>query len=205
MAKAPQTDKRAHILQVAGRTFLAKGFAGASMSDIAKAGAGSKGTLYTYFASKEELFEEYMATEISVRANMTFDLPEHSNDPVHVLKQLGCRYLELITDTLVSSLLRVVIAEAVRFPRIGQLFNEAGPKAAKTKLAHFFEQCVADGTLVVDDVPMAVEQYMMLCQAGIMQDFLFGIRTAPTKEDIERTTDAAVATFMATHSPRRHA
>jgi AcrR family transcriptional regulator len=203
MPKAPQTDKRAHILKVAGETFLEKGFAGASMSDIAKAGAGSKGTLYTYFVSKEELFEEFMATEISARASLTFDLPEQANDPVHVLKQLGCRYLELITDPIVSSLLRVVIAETVRFPRIGQLFNAAGPKAAKTKLAHFFGKCVANGSLVIDDVPMAVEQYMMLCQAGIMQDFLFGVRTAPTKEDIDRTTDAAVATFMATYSVTR--
>lgn len=199
MARLPQADKRAHILKVAGTAFLEKGFAGASMSDIAKSGAGSKGTLYTYFSSKEEMFEEFMASEIKERVSLTFDLPEHTDDPADVLKQLGTRYLALITDQTVSSLLRVVVAEAIRFPKIGVLFNDAGPKAAKLKLTQFLERCVDDRKLVIADPTLATEQYMMLCQAGIMQDFLFGIRAAPTKAEIDRATDAAVTAFMAAY------
>lgn len=203
MAKMPQTDRRAHILDVASRVFLKEGFAGASMGDIAKAGAGSKGTLYTYFSSKEEMFEELMAAEIEQRARVTFELPEHADDPEQVLTDLGVRYLQLITEPTVSALLRVVIAEAVRFPKIGHLFNEVGPKAARNKLAGFIDRCVADGRLVeIEDASMAAEQFMRLCQAGFMQDFLLAIRPEPTMAEIERTVAAAVRMFMAAYSAR---
>lgn len=48
--------KRAAITQVAAEVFARKGFQGASVDDIAAAAGVSKGTVYGYFANKEELF-----------------------------------------------------------------------------------------------------------------------------------------------------
>jgi AcrR family transcriptional regulator len=49
-------DKKDRIVEAAARTFAQKGYAGASVADIAfKAGIG-KGTVYEYFNSKEDLF-----------------------------------------------------------------------------------------------------------------------------------------------------
>jgi AcrR family transcriptional regulator len=51
-------DKREVIIQSALAVFVEKGFYNAKISDIAeKAGIG-KGTIYEYFASKKEIFEE---------------------------------------------------------------------------------------------------------------------------------------------------
>jgi len=207
MAKLPPADRRAYILSAAGRVFLEQGFAGASIGDIARAGAGSKGTLYTYFSGKEEMFEEFMVAEIERRVSMTFELPAEASDPARVLKALGIRYLDLITDPIVSSLLRVVIAEAVRFPKIGHAFNDAGPRAAGTKLTEFLALCLADGQLAIDDatLPMAASQFLRLCQVGILQEFLLGVRSAPHRAEIERTVDAAVAMFMAAYKADGHA
>jgi AcrR family transcriptional regulator len=205
MAKLPPADRRAYILAGAGRVFLEQGFAGASIGDIARAGAGSKGTLYTYFSSKEEMFEEFMVAEIQARATVTFELPERTDDPARTLRDLGTRYLELITEPTVSSLLRVVIAEAVRFPKIGQVFNEVGPRTARAKLTDFLGRCVADGQLVIDEatLPMASSQFLRLCQVEILQEFLMGVRPAPSRAEIQRTVDAAVAMFMATYGSDR--
>ena len=52
-----ESAKRRQILEGARRVFLASGFDGASMGEIAKAAGVSKGTLYVYFDSKEKLFE----------------------------------------------------------------------------------------------------------------------------------------------------
>ncbi|MBV8107083.1 MAG: helix-turn-helix transcriptional regulator, partial [Hyphomicrobiales bacterium] len=49
--------KRRQIMDGARTVFLSAGFDGASMNDIARAAGVSKGTLYAYFTSKEELFE----------------------------------------------------------------------------------------------------------------------------------------------------
>src|SRR5438094_10423122 len=49
--------KRRQIMQGARLVFLAQGFDGASMGEIARQAGVSKGTLYVYFDSKEALFE----------------------------------------------------------------------------------------------------------------------------------------------------
>ena len=49
-------DKKNRIIEAAAQIFAQKGYAGASVADIAlKAGIG-KGTIYEYFKSKEDLF-----------------------------------------------------------------------------------------------------------------------------------------------------
>jgi len=56
-ANAPRNDEKIRqILDGARRVFLADGFDGASMNDIARVAGVSKGTLYVYFQSKEALF-----------------------------------------------------------------------------------------------------------------------------------------------------
>ena len=53
-------QKRREIIEVAKQVFRAKGFAAASMAEIAADVGGSKGTLYNYFTSKEALFAAVM-------------------------------------------------------------------------------------------------------------------------------------------------
>ncbi len=69
---APAHDRRALILRRAGRVFLKRGFSETSMSEIAHAVGGSKSTLYSYFNSKDEIFAEFMAAEISRRMAIAF-------------------------------------------------------------------------------------------------------------------------------------
>ena len=52
--------RRQAILDIARESFVTDGFAATSMSAIAAKLGGSKGTLYNYFRSKEELFEAIM-------------------------------------------------------------------------------------------------------------------------------------------------
>src|SRR5690349_16872873 len=47
--------KREQILEGARRVFIEMGFDAASMNDITRAAGVSKGTIYVYFANKEEL------------------------------------------------------------------------------------------------------------------------------------------------------
>src|SRR4051812_22630064 len=59
----PRLDRDARreaILDVAQEVFLEEGFAAASMSTIAARLGGSKGTLYNYFKSKDDLFNAYV-------------------------------------------------------------------------------------------------------------------------------------------------
>ena len=56
-AESGERSKRKQILHGAREVFLAQGFDGASMGEIAQGSGVSKGTLYVYFDSKDKLFE----------------------------------------------------------------------------------------------------------------------------------------------------
>ncbi|PTD16804.1 TetR/AcrR family transcriptional regulator [Sphingomonas fennica] len=193
-------DKRSHILKTAGMLFLERGFGRTSMGEVAAAGAGSKGTIYSYFRSKEELFKAFMFEAIQARVSGAFEVLSEAGGIRTALNELGRRYLRLITDPVVSAIYRVVIHEAPHFPEIGDMFNDAGPKPAKRHLANYFAQGIEQGKLEIGDVPMAVEQFLMLCQARIVQDFWFCIRGAPTEDEIDKAVNAAVFTFLAAYA-----
>ncbi|RNC62810.1 MAG: HTH-type transcriptional regulator TtgR [Candidatus Dichloromethanomonas elyunquensis] len=54
-------EKKTVILQAASRVFYVKGFEGTKIDDVAKEAGIGKGTVYEYFASKQQLFEETVA------------------------------------------------------------------------------------------------------------------------------------------------
>jgi len=54
-------EAKNRIVSAANQVFAEKGYRQATMDDVAKKIGVSKGTLYLYFASKEELFEEICA------------------------------------------------------------------------------------------------------------------------------------------------
>src|SRR5215510_7898994 len=55
--------KRNQIIEGARRVFIDKGFEAASMNDVTREAGVSKGTIYVYFANKEELFEALIEEE----------------------------------------------------------------------------------------------------------------------------------------------
>ena len=128
--------KRRQIIDGARTVFLSDGFDGASMNDIAHVAGVSKGTLYAYFDSKEQLFEALVredrasAGRAAVRASLTI-----SADPRALLGAFGRRLVEMMIrpDTVAHA--RVVIAAAAKFPRLGRAFYEAGPRYGVQKLA----------------------------------------------------------------------
>lgn len=71
-------DTREHIIQVAGKLFLQSNYDGVSIQDITRAVGMTKGALYHYFTSKEQLFEE-VAHNLVGSFHLDFStLPTHS-------------------------------------------------------------------------------------------------------------------------------
>ena len=53
----PREKRRLKLIRSAAELFLTKGSAGVSMQDVAEAANVSRATLYTYFSSKDEIFD----------------------------------------------------------------------------------------------------------------------------------------------------
>jgi AcrR family transcriptional regulator len=198
----PQVDnaKRRQILDGARRVFLAHGFDGASMGEIARAAGVSKGTLYVYFDSKETLFEALTLAERGSLAEALFRLDEHDPNVRAVLRQLGHSFLEAMVRPDHISSVRMVIGAADKFPRFGRAFYESGPECGQRRLAAYLERQVEAGRLAIDDTSTAARHFLDLCSSGVLKRLLFGVGDAPPGADaIARNVEAALRVFFAAY------
>ena len=115
--------KLRQILDGARRVFLADGFDGASMNDIAREAGVSKGTLYVYFDSKEALFVALIREDRKHQAEQLCDFVGEADEPVDVvLRRFGTSLLSHMTSPDALAHLRTVIAIAGKIPDIGRAF-----------------------------------------------------------------------------------
>ena len=196
---ANDTAKRRQILDGARAVFLAQGFEGASMNDIAKAAGVSKGTLYVYFKDKEELFGAIVLLECAGQAEGIFDLDPKDPDVAGALTRLGVAYINFLCRPEKASALRTVIAIADRMPSIGKTFYETGPSQGIAKLADYLRAQTAAGVLTVDDPEVAAAQFMETCQGTLFKPVLFNFAPPPTPERAKHVVDIAVRVFMAAY------
>jgi AcrR family transcriptional regulator len=193
--------RRQAILDIAREVFMQDGFAASSMSSIAARLGGSKGTLYNYFSSKEELFVAMVQDQCDRNHALLFDFDAGEGDFVEALRRLGERFLGLMLSDDILAMHRLVIAEAGRFPELGQALYEAGPKRGHARLSAFLREEMHRNGLRADDIDRAAAQLMDLCLTDLYRQRLWNVRGAPTAEEIRSNVDDALKTFLAAHSP----
>jgi AcrR family transcriptional regulator len=188
--------RREIILGVAREVFLEDGYAASSMAKIASRLGGSKGTLYKYFKSKEELFEAFVRTNCDVHRKAMEDLVIEQSDIRGSLTRLGRLFLDIVLADKNVRLYRVVVAESERTPEVGQWFYESAMMASSERIKIHMQTMAAAGALDLDDPMVAGQQFMALCQARLQKLRLCNIAPAPSDADIDREVDRAVTTFL---------
>jgi AcrR family transcriptional regulator len=188
--------KRDAILEVARAVFTEEGFAAASMSVIAARVGGSKGTLYNYFKSKEELFSAYVREECGRFADEMFALDEH-RDVVSRLTAIGTRFLgHLLSERSVRTY-QLVVAEVHRTPELARAFYDAGPAVGLQRLTQVLEEARSNGEIAADDCGIAAQQFMSLCKGTVHFRYSMNLVERPGEAEIVTIVDEAVLTFMA--------
>ena len=193
--------RRKAFVDAARELFFANGYAGTTMSSIASKVGGSKTTLWTYFPSKEELFEAVVDDIVEQYGQaLAIDLP--LDEPVpDVLRRFGNLLMTKLTATPILSLFRLVVGEAERFPHLAETFYERGPRRGKARAAEWVGEKMVRGELRMGDPMRAVQQFTGLCQSGLYQ---FAMLNLPESRDLTRLqddVDAAVDSFYRAWKP----
>ena len=194
-------DARRHaILETAREVFMEDGLAAASMSAIAARVGGSKGTLYNYFPSKEELFAAVIRNECDLKQGALFDSLEAEGEDVEaVLREVGRRYTHLVVSEQAILLSRMVIAESTRLPELGRTLYEAGPKRGRVRLTAYVESQMRAGRLRTGDAERMVDQYCEMCLSPLYRQRLMNVIAPPSDEVVCATVDAALTVIMAAY------
>lgn len=185
------------VLEGARDVFMADGFEGASVDDIARAAGVSKATLYSYFPDKRLLFMEVARHECARQADDGIDLIESCCTPQQVLQVAARHILSVILSDFGQKMFRICVAEADRFPDLGRQFYESGPMMVRARVKEYLEQATARGELKIEDFDLAADQLAELCKADLFPRLVFNIDTEFTEAERERVITGAVETFLA--------
>jgi len=200
MANAEDTEspKRRAILGAAAELFVARGYGAVSMDAIARAADVSKATLYAHFESKDRLFATIVNVACLENMMPEEDLPVGETlggvrDIAAALRSIGGRVLRFVLADRTLAIHRLVIAESVRFPELGQTFYESGPAVSLNRLAVWLARQHA---LAVPDPVIAAEQFLGLLRTGIYFRAITGVGPEPGEPAIDAVVTAAVRTFL---------
>ncbi|WP_090219197.1 TetR/AcrR family transcriptional regulator [Epibacterium ulvae] len=193
--------KFAQVLEGARVVFMAKGFEGASVDDIAKEAGVSKATLYSYFPDKRLLFSEVVRTECQRQCEATgAGVDFHENHPPAESLYAGARMIiASYLSEISQQMFRICVAEATRFPELGELFYQSGPMIWRTDMRSYLQQATARGDLAVEDFDMAADQFIELCKADLLLRAVFLNETEFSEDEQHRVAAAAVDLFLAKH------
>lgn len=159
--------KRLDILDAALHEFETHGFADTSMDRIASRAGVSKRTVYNHFAGKEALFEAIVDTlsdKVGETARLEF-LP--GVPPGRQLRDLGERYVDMLTAPCTVALARVALAEMLRSPDVAARVYGL-MRARQGGLCDWLQAADRDGCLAVPDAQVAADQFL-----GVLKAFAF--------------------------------
>jgi AcrR family transcriptional regulator len=192
--EARKEERRLAILDVARRSFLENGYSATSMSAISVELGGSKGTLWSYFPSKEELFSAVLDHATVAYRQQLSSLLQPSADLYATLLAFCRSFIAKITMEDGIRLHRLIAAESGRFPQLGEIFFRRAPQPTQQMLADFFSGEMAAGHMREDDPLAAARVLASLCLGGLHQRVLWGIGEA-TPDEVEKEACYAVDIF----------
>lgn len=191
-------SKRRQILEGARHVFMDLGFDGASMGEIARAAAVSKGTLYVYFTDKSRLFEAIVEQEVHEQSKVVFEF-DWRKDTETTLRNFGKAYIELLCRPRGGSALRTVMAVAERMPDVGRRFYDQVVAHTQRRLSSYLGGKAKSKQLSIDDCELAAAQFMQLCQATLFLPYIFQVKPVPSSGQIMWAVDSATRMFMAAY------
>lgn len=202
-ARPRKGRKYDQVLDGAREVFLVAGFEGASVDDIARASGVSKATLYSYFPDKRLMFTAMAERECLRQAADALQLIDMTAQPAEVLRQAAGRLIRIMLSDFSQRIFRVCVAEADRFPELGQAFYDSGPALGRARIADYLRQARARGEVAIDDVELAADQFAELCKADLWTRAVFGVQNRFSDDEIDRVIDGAVMTFLARYGAGR--
>ncbi|HWU50358.1 MAG TPA: TetR/AcrR family transcriptional regulator [Asticcacaulis sp.] len=195
-------DRREAILDVATDVFLKEGYASASMSTIAAKVGGSKGTLYNYFKSKEELFEAYVQRSCVFHRGEIAHLLTDDGDARTVMTRFAKGYVRAFTAEPALQNWRVISAESHKSPDVGRMFYEAGPLTGARIIAAYIEKARDRGELTVSDVMVAAHHFTSLIHGRLLKARLLAYAPEPSDAEIDAEVEAAMFVFFSAYGAK---
>jgi AcrR family transcriptional regulator len=115
----------AELMQAALELFVEHGFAATRLDDVARKAGVSKGTLYLYFDSKDELFKAVVREGLVPALERGEQILEaHRGSAAELLGDLMHGWWELVGNTPYGGIPKLMISECRNFPELAAFYHD---------------------------------------------------------------------------------
>ncbi len=145
------------LLAAALALFVEKGFAATRSEEVAARAGVSKGTLFLYFPSKEELFKAVVVENLSGRFsewNQEFEAFEGTTS--EMLRYCMRVWWERVGMTKASGLTKLMMSEGANFPELAEFYRKEVVRPGHQLLRRILQRGVDSGEFAPMDVDHAI-------------------------------------------------
>lgn len=145
------------LLDAALSLFVSKGFSATKVENVAASAGVSKGTLFLYFSSKEDLFKAV------IRANLADHFPAWNKEfeqflgtTPAMLEYAMVSWWQRIGSTDASGITKLVMSEANNFPEVVQFYDQEVIRPGHELFQRILQRGIDRGEFVVFNTEQAV-------------------------------------------------
>jgi len=150
------------LLDAALALFVEKGFAAARAEEVATRAGVSKGTLYLYYPSKEELLKAVISHYLSARVAEGAALAAaHDGDAATLLRSVLIDWWGQLYDSPAAGVFKLVITEVRNFPEIAEHYAREVIEPAHQLLGGILRRGIARGEFRPVEVDHAVHSLVL--------------------------------------------
>lgn len=166
----PPTQRRARrkearpgeLLDAALTLFVEKGYAATRVEEVAARAGVSKGTLFLYFPSKEELFKAVVRENLAGRfPEWSAELAKFEGDSAALVRHAMQTWWERVGMTPASGITKLVMSEASTFPEIAAFYQQEVIGPGHALLRRILQRGVERGEMRAD-LPLDYAVYCLI-------------------------------------------
>lgn len=161
-SRTPRWERRkqarsGELLDAALELFVDKGYAATRLEDVAARAGVSKGTLYLYFADKEELLEAVVRGNlVPLLEAFRHEIEQSDATSSGLLALFFRRWWSSVGATPLAGICKLVVAKSSNFPELARFFQEEVILPNAMLLASILHRGIARGEFREIDVEAAV-------------------------------------------------
>ena len=156
----------AEIVAAALQLFSDRGFAATRLEDVATVAGVSKGTVYLYFESKEQLFEAVVREAVAPNIARAEALVDGFEGPTPDLLRALFAFVAEVLETPITAVMKLIVSEAGNFPQLARMYADLVLRRAFALLRRILERGIARGEFHLMDldatVPLVVAPVLLL-------------------------------------------
>ena len=191
-------DRPQEITEAAFAAFAEKGYAATRVEEVAKRAGVSKGLLYLYFKTKEELFKAVVRSVVMPRVDALVNEVDSSQlTAEQFIRGPVLEFMKRLPGSPISVVIRLMISEAPKHPDLVDFYWENVVSRGMGALQQLLERGVQSGEFrrtAVNDLPQLLVAPVMM---SVVWGLVFAKRSLDTDRLIETSFDMTLAYIKA--------